>query len=129
LLGNLYNRPATPDRAEKPGGKGRIKKMIALYIGGKNDAEESFGVSWIEDILIQEAKANDIELDSATADELEQLRPPAPLERALAEIVVELRKVSPEMESGDIEKLQNRLKNSGKFRKLFSHSQGADSSN
>lgn len=55
-------------------------------------------------------------------EELEHLRPKSKLERSLEEIRAELAKVAPQLEPEKVEKLTNRLKNNGKFKKLFSPS-------
>jgi hypothetical protein len=109
LIGNLFARPATPDWADK--GKERdFEELIAQYL---REAQ------WIDEEILAAAKEKKIDLANATLETLETLRPPSRLERALGEVQVELSKVAPELDPEKIKKLQNRLRNSGKFTKLF----------
>lgn len=48
LVGNLYNRPASPDWADFNGGKAKLETMISDYT--------SLGITWIDDVLVAAAK-------------------------------------------------------------------------
>ncbi|TEX44782.1 MAG: hypothetical protein CFR70_12735 [Rhodocyclaceae bacterium] len=119
LLGNLYNRPATPDWPDYDGGKEKLKELIATYSGGVGAQNDSLGVTWIDDVLIREAKVKKLDIDALTPDELENLRPEPILEKALSEIEASLLKVFPEVAQETIVKFRNRLRNNGKFTRLF----------
>jgi len=116
LVGNLYVRPATPDWADAPKGPETIDANITRWLSE---------VDWVDDEIVKEIEAYGWEIGEASATTLEYFRPKSRLERALAEIEVELRRV----ESGypndapypdeKLKKLQNRLRNSGRFKKLF----------
>lgn len=116
LLGNLYNRPATPDWADFPGGKEKFDGLVSRFSKGN---EGDANVEWIEDLLIQEARRIGRSLEEASLEELESLRPPPTMDRALDEINAQLSKVLPEVDSEVLVKFRNRLKNSGKFKKLL----------
>lgn len=111
LLGNLYNRPASPDWADFNGGKTQLDAMISEYT--------SLGITWIDDVLITEAKKNGIPIDAQNLVALEALRPKPPIEKALEEIDKEVTKVAPDLDEETRRKIINRLKNNGKFRKLL----------
>jgi len=120
LLGNLYNRPATPDWSDHEGGKEKLKELISIYSGETESQSENFGVAWIDDELIKEAKRKKLDVENLTPDDLERLRPEPTLEKALSEIESNLCKVFPEVSPETVTKLRNRLRNSGKFTRLFS---------
>lgn len=111
LLGNLYNRPASPDWADFDGGKAKLKEMISQY--------SSIGITWIDDVLIAEANNNGISIEAKNLAALEALRPKAPIEKALEEIEKEVNKVVPYLAEETRTKIINRLKNNGRFRKLL----------
>jgi len=111
LLGNLYNRPACPDWTDFEGGKDRLKEMISQY--------SSTGITWIDDVLIAEAKKNGITIETNNLPALEALRPKPPIDKALEEIEKEVSKVAPDLSEETRGKIINRLKNNGKFRKLL----------
>jgi len=116
LLGNLYARPATRDWHEREGGKLKLDELVSTYV---EEQIPGLGPKWIDDELIAEAKAKDINLKDATLEELQQLRPKSRHERSLDEIRTEFAKVAPELDSKKVDKLTNRLKNNGKFKNLF----------
>lgn len=116
LLGNLYARPATRDWHEREGGRQKLDELVSTYI---DEQIPGLGPKWIDDELIAEAKAKDINLKDATLEELQQLRPKSRHERSLDEIRAELLKVAPKLEPSIVDKLTNRLKNNGKFKNLF----------
>lgn len=70
-------------------------------------------------MLIDAARNRGIALEEVALHDLEGLRPPPPLDRALNEIKTQLVKVLPDLEAAQITKIQNRLRNSGKFKKPF----------
>lgn len=111
LLGNLYNRPASPDWADFDGGKAKLKEMISQY--------SSAGITWIDDVLVAEAKRMGFTIEAENLAALEALRPKAPIEKALEEIKKEVSRVAPDITEETREKIINRLKNNGKFRKLL----------
>ncbi len=119
LIGNLYNRPATPDWSDRPTGKERFERLVRQYVESADSAGSDLGITWIDDVLIQEANASDLDLSTATLSQLETLRPKPTLDRALEEIQAELAKVAPDFPPDQIEKLKNRLKNSARFRKTI----------
>lgn len=119
LLGNLYNRPATPDWDDNPGSKEKYNQLMADFFQPKEAGPGFTEITWIEDVLISEANRLDISLETATLADLERLRPPPVLERALDEIQSQIEKIIPSIGPQDLRKIQNRLRNSGKFAKLF----------
>lgn len=110
LMGNLYARPATRDWAETREDKKSLSNFVTQYVSEGR---------WIDDEIIETAKGRGIDLRSADPETLEELRPPTRREKALSEVGDELRRVAPELRDEIIEKLQNRLRNSGKFARLF----------
>ena len=86
LLGNLFNRPASPDWGDIPGGEKKLKDLISQYTENDEELMQQLGVCWIDDVLIREAQSKRIELATASLAELEGLRPKAPLDQALDEI-------------------------------------------
>jgi hypothetical protein len=119
LLGNLFARPATRDWNDWEGGQ---KKMESLLITYAEEQIAGLGPKWIDDELISSALAENINLQEVTPGALEHLRPKSKLERSLDEVRTELIKVARELEPEKVEKLINRLKNNGKFKKLFTPS-------
>jgi hypothetical protein len=110
LIGNLYSRPATPDWNDKLGGKKACDSLISQYISEAR---------WIDDEIVERAKADGIDLALASPVSLEALRPPSKIEKALTELEEELKKIVPDFEPANLVKVKNRLRNSGKFIKLF----------
>lgn len=110
LIGNLYARPATPDWGDKVGGKNSCDALIRQYIAEAR---------WVEDEIVDRAKKDGIDLAAASPESLEALRPPSKIERALSELEEELKRVAPEFDASTVTKLKNRLRNNGKFIKLF----------
>lgn len=113
LIGNLYVRPATPDWGDKD--TNAYEELIKEQIGD---------VKWIEDEVFERAKVEGIDLALASPEALNALRPPSKLDRALEEIDSELRRVDPGMSDEIVTKIKNRLRNNGKFAKLFRLKQG-----
>lgn len=112
LLGNLYARPATRDWDEQG-----LGKLVSKYV---DEQISDLGPRWIDDELIAAAKAEKIPLKGATTEQLEQLRPKSRLERSLDEIRQELQKIDSTLDPIKLNTLTNRLRNNGKFKKLFS---------
>lgn len=117
LLGNLYNRPATPDWSDVEGGKATIEKMISSHVGEPYLAGEP--IEWIPDQLIDAARKEGRAVDLLTFEEFEALKSKPPLEKALEEIVLELSKINPDFPPEQLTKLRNRLTNNGKFKALL----------
>jgi hypothetical protein len=116
LLGNLYARPATTDWSDREGGKQQLDQLVSDYL---DQQDAGGGVTWIDDELIKEARARNIDVKEVSFQELEQYRPKPRHEQSLDQIREELLKVAPELEAEKVAKLTNRLKNNGKFKKLF----------
>lgn len=110
LTGNLYVRPATPDWGDTEEGKGRFEGIIRQCL------EET---RWVEDEIADAAEAKGVDIGTASAADLESLRPPSRLDHAVSEVEMELRLVAPAFPSELIGKLRNRLRNNGKFTQLF----------
>jgi hypothetical protein len=110
LVGNLYVRPATPDWEDTPGGQKTVKELITKCISE---------LTWIDDEIVDEVRAWNCEVGEASMESLEFLRPPSRLERALTEVHAEVNRIDPEFSAENLRKLQNRLRNNGKFKKLF----------
>jgi hypothetical protein len=111
LIGNLYDRPATKDWDDFDDGKRIADALISQYINE---------VRWIDDEIVDRAHQEGVDISVATDAQLEALRPPSRLERALDEARSELAKVAPNIPEEVLRKFQNRLRNSGRFKKLFS---------
>lgn len=119
LLGNLFNRPATPDWIDQEGGKDRFERLIRECLTQQQGDTPQNRMEWIDDQLVEEARKQGADLGAIAVDAFEQFRPKPPLERALDEIAAELTRVIPGVDAAQVTKLQNRLKNSRKFSKLF----------
>lgn len=117
LLGNLYNRPATPDWADSHGGKEKVDSLIKSF--SQPSAASSLGFSWIDDVLISEAKKQGVSIENSTHEDLEKLRPSPSMDRALEEIQAQVLRVLPDVDQDSVTKVCNRLRNSGKFKKLL----------
>ena len=118
LLGNLYNRPATPDWSDHEGGEERITELLKEYIAPKKAQNTSYGIEWIDDQIADQAYSKKVSLDSPM-EELERLRPEPVIERALNVISSEITSVFSDTREEEIKKLKNRLRNNGKFIKLL----------
>jgi hypothetical protein len=110
LIGNLYVRPATKDWDDVEGGKKAVDALISQYINE---------VRWIDDEIVERAREQGVDLEHASDDRLKSLRPPSLMERALEEARAELTRVAPTIPQDVLAKFQNRLRNSGRFKKLF----------
>lgn len=119
LLGNLYGRPATRDWPDADGGQELLNRLIDATLG---HAVAETPPRWIDDALVAEARRANIDIASATEEQLEKLRLKPGRERALDEIGLVVQEVIPELSSEQLKKLLNRLRNSGKFTKLFNQS-------
>lgn len=127
LLGNLFARPATADWNEKPEGAISLKRLIGDYLSVP-------GNRWIDDVIVDAAQRKRIRLDGKTNDELESLRPKAPIDEAIDEVIKNVRSVMGrrQTESGDVttgkseqldellEGVRKRLQSSEKFKQFFS---------
>jgi hypothetical protein len=116
LLGNLFARPATRDWGDDSAGASTLKGLIASFL---SEQTPGLGPRWLDDEIVNEAKSKGIAIANARQDELEQLRPAPPHEKALEVIRTQLRKVAPELPSESLDKLSNRLRNNGEFKNLF----------
>ena len=76
-------------------------------------------VRWVDDEIIDEVRAWGMEIEDASDVALEALRPRRPIDRAADVARDELIRVMPGLPEDALVKFQNRLRNSGKFRKLF----------
>lgn len=110
LVGNLFVRPATPDWNDVQGGRALFREVIRQVVDD---------VRWIDDEIVDVASAKGIDVSIVSLDELEAFRPPSHLERALLEVHAELSRVAPDLSEDKATKLANRLRNNGKFKKLF----------
>jgi hypothetical protein len=110
LIGNLYVRPATKDWDDVDGGKEAAEALVNHYVNE---------VRWIDDEIVDRAREQGVDIGQASPENLEALRPLSPLERALEEARSELVKVAPTVPEDLLTKFQNRLRNSGRFKKLF----------
>jgi hypothetical protein len=110
LIGNLYARPATPDWSDTLNRKGRFEEFVQQYLGE---------IRWLDDEIIDAAQKQGIDIANEANERLEELRPPSPLDRAIAEVKSELDRIAPDFPDEMVKKLGNRLRNSGKFTKLF----------
>jgi hypothetical protein len=116
LLGNLYARPATRDWGEIEGGKRQLDSLVSDYLDEQTSDES---LTWLDDELIREAIERKIDLKEVSFQELEQYRPKSRHEQSLDQIRQELLRVAPEIDAEKVDKLTNRLRNNGKFKKLF----------
>lgn len=110
LMANLYDRPATSDGGDIAGGKKTVDGLISQYISEAR---------WIDDEVVTQAIAQGVNVAQVSPESLEALRPISRLERALQEVQAELSRIAPELSTEAAPKLLNRLRNSGKFIKLF----------
>lgn len=120
LVGNLYNRPASPDWADHEGGEKRFRDLIDSYLGPDPGAMlGAAALRWIDDILLQEAEKKKIDPVEATDEELENLRPRPVVERAVDAVLSEVSRLSSSLPPEIEQKLRQRLKNSGPFKRLL----------
>lgn len=110
LIGNLYVRPATPDWADHKGGQKAFDDLVRQFTGEAR---------WIDDEILDKASAAGVDLTTASPEALETFRPPSRIDRALDELERELTQVAPDLDTERLIKLKNRLRNNGKFTKLF----------
>lgn len=116
LLGNLYGRPATRDWGDDAVGDSDFKALLKRFVGGEG---LDTSVRWIDDEVVDAAAQAGLDLSSADDEELEGLRPLPRRERALQEIADAIARIAPEITPVQLQKVQNRLLNNGKFTKLF----------
>jgi hypothetical protein len=128
LLGNLYDRPATPDWGDNPAQESKLKKMISLHLNSNNADTSGTGITWVDDVLIEEARSKGIPIEELSLERLEEFRPRTALEKALDEIDRELGKVltglqrqqsTAGVEGQDFGKVLNRLGNNSRFQKVL----------
>lgn len=110
LIGNLYVRPATPDWGESEERRKRFEGLIRQFM---DDAR------WVDDEIVDSARRRGVDVSAATPEALEELRPPSRKERAIQEIQAELLRVAPAFPQDTVAKVGNRLRNNGKFARLF----------
>lgn len=120
LLGNLYSRPATRDWKEREGGKQKLDELISQYL---DEQGAVLGLRWIDDEVLSAAQAKNIEISSATRDELEKLKPKPRHERSLEYIREELLKIAPDIDPEKFDIFAQRLVNNRKFKKLFNQNE------
>ena len=119
LLGNLYNRPATPDWNEYEGGSEQLKKLINRFAQPEATSANDKEIGWIDDVLVDIAQKLGKRLEDLDLADLETLRPSPVLDRALEAVRQQVETVFPELEKDGVQKLLNRLRNNGKFTKLL----------
>ena len=108
LAGNLFARPASSDWSDHAGGATRLKELTRQLLGE---------IRWVDDEVLQAAISRQVDIATTTDQELEALRGPTPLEKAVGEVERELRRVVPDVGDELVQKLGNRLRNNGKFMK------------
>lgn len=116
LLGNLYNRPATPDWTDSPGGRAKLQELIHNSVCEQVPGR---GPRWIDDVIVKEALKKN--LDPALLNEQQQneLRPRSAFDQAWDQINTQLSRVAPELDVEIRRKLKNRLDNDGVFKRLL----------
>ena len=129
LIGNLYNRPATPDWEDSSEGE-KIETVISDYLNQEFDKETGHGIVWLDDVLVEVAKKKNINIAPDTLEQLKEHRPPDPFDVALKEVREKMNKVFDgliKQEGGikkdevqaAIEKTINHLRNSGVFKRVI----------
>lgn len=116
LLGNLYARPATRDWLERSGGKEALEQLEKKYI---QEQISGLGPNWIPDAIVLEAKKQGLDFATLTQEQLEALRPQSKHEQSIELVQQEMRKMQGQISDDLIEKISNRLRNSGKLKALF----------
>lgn len=129
LIGNLYNRPATPDWGDYSDGE-KIETVIDDYLDQEFDKETGRGIVWLDDVLVQVARSKNINIAPDTLEQLKEHRPPDPFDVALKEVREKMNKVFDGLiaQEGEIKKdavqaaIENtikRLRNSGVFKRAI----------
>jgi len=116
LLGNLYDRPATPDWSDMPGGPAKYESLVRDYL---REQVPGFGPAWIDDEIVAAAKNIGVDIAMAPVHELELLKPLPAHEQAIEEVCKQIRKIDAAFDDEKLGKLHNRLANSGQFKRLF----------
>jgi hypothetical protein len=116
LIGNLYVRPATRDWEDTAGGKKRVNDLVGQFVDE---------VRWLEDSIVDQAAAANVDIAAATDAQLELLRPKPALERAIEEVGADLVSLVPGFDSETLAKLQYRLRNNDKLKKLIATGGGS----
>jgi hypothetical protein len=114
LLGNLYARPASPDWHELRDGEEKLSELIHQCL---DDPE--LGSAWVDDDVLQAAREQGVDLNGKAAAELEQFRPKPPYELAIHQVRLAISKTDTNFPADRLTTLENRLRNDGKFLKLF----------
>lgn len=117
LLGNLYSRAASPDWSDFEDGKRKKAELVDEFL-----YELVASPTWIDDEVLDGAKQAGVpldELEGTAVDELEQYRPPDPIDSLADEVCNEVSRLGlVQPESAELATLKNRLTNSGKVKKL-----------
>jgi hypothetical protein len=116
LLGNLYSRPAARDWNDFEDDKEKLSQIIERCLG---DISPEAGPSWIDDEVLCEAREQGVDLKGKDSKDLEQLRPKPRHERAVDQVRIAVSKVDPDFPEDKMKKVEQRLVNDGKFKKLF----------
>jgi hypothetical protein len=116
LLGNLYARPASPDWHDQEDGPNKLGQLINQCL---LDIPAEYGPSWVDSDLLRGAREQRIDFRGKELADLEKFRSRPPHEVAAQQVRVAMSKVDPEFPEEKLKKLENRLMNDGKFRKLF----------
>lgn len=120
LVGNLYSRAATPDWSDRDGGGGQLKDLVETHL---QEQIAGLGPHWIDDELVDVGKKQGVIFDNRSfgelSNELEACRPPPPIDKLIAEIEGEVRKVVPGIDDTSLGKLSNRVRNNGRIKKLL----------
>jgi hypothetical protein len=116
LLGNLYSRPASPDWHDLEDGRNKLDRMIDQCL---DDLPPECEPSWVDDEVIRGAMESGIDLNGKGLADLEEFRPKPPHELAVGRVRAWIAQVAPEIQEDRLQKLENRLKNDGKFTRLF----------
>lgn len=124
LMGNLYNRPATPDWSDYDGGGEQFEELVKEYVGTKfNGVDQStpdgLSVSWIDKVIADKAKEGGLELEKLKLRDIDSLRPPPVLNAAISEIANVLKDVAPNIADDVVGQFERRLRNHAKFKRLL----------
>lgn len=111
LCGNLFDRPATPDWTDNEGSDKTLSELVSHFM-----TDGDIAPKWCDDAVAREAKAKGYPLANLTDDQRKELTPKPSLDVAVEVVGMEAKKLN--IDDAIIEKLKNRLRNNGPFRKL-----------
>lgn len=120
IVGNLYSRIATPDWSDSPNGDSELGALLDDFLGASGSSNRPI---WLSDDQLSALSREGVDLQVVSRRELMErltsLSIETSVDRAVREVARDIKSVAPNFPDDQVEKICNRLRNNGKFKKAL----------